>query len=859
MNQLDKRRFVKRNFWQLVLSVVAAAVLLILYVKAQPVDPEKHDVLMSDLRELQRRDTELAEAVLQHHYQLYHNYDGVVAIMSRMQALADTLALRQDDGSLPDTPEVMRVMSLLQQQIDQKADALEEFKSHNAVIKNSFLYLPRHVNGILAQISFSNIEWHELFEFLLRDSLLVAVNQSDEARRSLKQSIAEIDRVIPALPKTVKASAELASSHAKLILEHENLMEDLLGKLASEREDGPDAKLEQLYLDHYRAQQDIATSYRLLLLLAAMLMLGYATYSYYRMKGREQQLRIAAAAFETQEGILITDQDHRIIQVNQAFTHLTGYSPEEAYGQTPELLKSGRHNAGFYPGMWETIARDKYWQGEVWSRRKNGEIYPAWLTTTAVTAADQQVTHYVSVFADITLRKEAEEQIHQLAFYDSLTNLPNRRLLMDRLNHTMAAGTRNVGHGAILFIDLDNFKTLNDTKGHDVGDMLLVETARRLQESVRGGDTVTRLGGDEFIVMLEGLGGDAEQAATQAQAAGENIRESLSQPYWLRDAEYTSTCSIGISLFHGQDTAVEDLLKRADTAMYEAKASGRNALRFFDPSMQAALETRAMLEADLNHALAGQQFSLFFQIQVNVANQPIGAEALLRWRHPTKGLVLPNEFIPLAEETGLILPIGIWVLETACAQIREWEADPLACGLQLAVNVSARQFHQPDFVELVREVLDRTGADPTRLKLELTESVVLGNIGDTVAKMHELKGIGVRFSMDDFGTGYSSLSYLTRLPLDQMKIDQSFVRNIGKKSTDSVIVQTVIGMANNLGMEVIAEGVETDAQRAFLEHAGCMAYQGYLYGSPVPLEVFEEMLRQGDFLHAGIGTLHNPC
>jgi EAL domain-containing protein (putative c-di-GMP-specific phosphodiesterase class I) len=322
----------------------------------------------------------------------------------------------------------------------------------------------------------------------------------------------------------------------------------------------------------------------------------------------------------------------------------------------------------------------------------------------------------------------------------------------------------------------------------------------------------------------------------------------------LQDIEYHSSCSIGISLFRAHDVSVDDLLRRADTAMYEAKTGGRNALRFFDPSMQAALENRSMLEADLRHALSQQQFVLFYQIHVNAASQPIGAEALLRWMHPIKGLVLPDDFIHLAEETGLILPIGLWVLETACAQIKAWAANSLACELQLAVNVSARQFHQPDFVEQVREALKKTGADPTRLKLELTESVVLGNIDDTVAKMHELKGIGVRFSMDDFGTGYSSLSYLTQLPLDQLKIDRSFVGNIGTKLTDAVIVQTIIGMGHSLGMEVIAEGVETDAQRAFLEHAGCIAYQGFLFSKPVSLEEFENVLLIGGFAQAGIGS-----
>ena len=657
-----------------------------------------------------------------------------------------------------------------------------------------------------------------------------------------------IDRAIPGLPARAKEPAKLALRHTRIIVENEGNMQGLLGQLSSLRTSHVGSGLERLYLDHYNERQHSATRYRALLFLAAILMLVYAIYAYYRMKGKEQQLRIAATAFETQEGILITGLDHRIIRVNSAFTRLSGYSAEEAVGRTPEMLKSGLHDENFYPGMWEAIASEKYWQGEVSSRRKNGEVYLAWLTTTAVVSDDgNRVTHYVSVFSDITMRKQAEDQIHQLAFYDPLTKLPNRRLLVDRLRHAMTAGTRKLDHGAILFIDLDNFKILNDTKGHDVGDLLLIDTARRLQECVRGGDTVARLGGDEFIVMLDELGGERDHAAAQARAVGEKIRSSLGQPYLLGEIEHHSSCSIGISLFRDHEITVDDLLKRSDTAMYEAKAAGRNALRFFDPSMQAALENRSMLEADLRQALSRQQFILYFQIQLNSSAQPIGAEVLLRWLHSERGLVAPGEFINLAEDTGLILPLGLWVLQTACAQIKAWETNPLMRELQLSINVSARQFYQPNFVSQVRDVLMMTGAAPNRLKIELTESVVLDNINDTISKMHDLKQLGVRFSMDDFGTGYSSLSYLTQLPLNQLKIDRSFVRNIGTKSTDAVIVQTIIGMGISLGMEVIAEGVETEEQLDFLKHAGCMAYQGYLFSKPLPLQEFENMLLVGGF------------
>ena len=477
----------------------------------------------------------------------------------------------------------------------------------------------------------------------------------------------------------------------------------------------------------------------------------------------------------------------------------------------------------------------------------DAELGEKWLrlTITGIRLAEEEEEEeeVLVVVEDITELKAQAAHIEQLAFYDSLTGLPNRSLLRDRVQQVLTHSARHMDHGAILFIDLDNFKALNDTKGHNIGDLLLIEVAKRLQDCVRSSDTVARMGGDEFIIVLEELNENTQLAIAQAQDIGEKVLASLNQPFNLHEFEYYCSASIGISLFRDNEIGMDDLLKHADTAMYQAKTSGRNTLRFFDPDMQAALEARATLEADLRHALSQQQFKLFFQIQVNAANHPIGAEALLRWLHPERGLVSPLQFIPLAEDTGLILPIGQWELETACAQIKAWEANPSACELQLAVNVSARQFHQPDFVEQVRAAIKKAAADPTRLKLELTESVVLDNINDTIVKMHELKQIGVGFSMDDFGTGYSSLSYLTQLPLDQLKIDLSFVHNIGIKPTDAVIVQTIIGMGNSLGMEVVAEGVENEGQRDFLERNGCHVYQGYLFSKPVPIKEFEALIR----------------
>ena len=437
---------------------------------------------------------------------------------------------------------------------------------------------------------------------------------------------------------------------------------------------------------------------------------------------------------------------------------------------------------------------------------------------------------------------ESKAKIEQLAFFDPLSGLPNRRLLMDRLQHALTTNARSGRHGALLFLDLDNFKTLNDTLGHDVGDLLLQEVAQRLKACVRSEDTVARLGGDEFVIMLEDLAQQPHDAAALARRVGEKILDRLNQRYLLGTHNYHNTPSIGATLFGGDKLTAGDLLKQADIAMYQVKSQGRNALCFFDPQMQADITARAQLESDLQTALTEQQFELYYQPQITLAGQVVGAEVLIRWRHPLRGMVSPAEFIPAAEESELILPIGHWVLRTACEQLARWQASSSYNALQLSVNVSARQFRQPAFVASVTGVLRHTSIEPSRLKLELTESVVLDNVDDTILKMGQLKAMGVHFSVDDFGTGQSSLSYLTRLPLDQLKIDQSFVRNIGIKLNDGVIVQTIIGMARNLGLEVIAEGVETQAQQDFLALHGCTVYQGYLLGRPMPLHEFETLL-----------------
>lgn len=557
----------------------------------------------------------------------------------------------------------------------------------------------------------------------------------------------------------------------------------------------------------------------------------------------EDRLRIAAVAFETHEAILVTDAQSNIIRVNQAFTQITGYQPEEVLGKNPRILSSGRMDMAFYARMWKELLGNGLWSGEIWDKRKSGEIYPKWLTITAVRNEEGDITEFVAMFSDITARKQAEEEIRNLAFYDVLTGLPNRRLLLDRFHLALPASERSQHYGAVLFLDMDKFKTLNDTLGHDYGDLLLLEVAKRIQSCVRETDTVARIGGDEFVVLIEEISVYQESALQTVAVVAEKIRLALSCPYQLKEHGYHSSPSIGVCMFQGMRESVDELLKHADLAMYQAKEAGRNAVQFFDPVMQQVVEARAMLEKDLRHAIASNELSLYYQIQVDSDIRPVGAEALLRWRHPVRGMISPVQFIPVAEDSTLILEIGQWVLDSACRQLAAWGRQDQMRDLELAINVSARQFGQHGFVQQVENAIRRHGISPGCLKLELTESVVLKEVADVVTKMHALKALGIKLSLDDFGTGYSSLVYLKKLPLDQIKIDQSFVRDATSDPNDAAMIKVIIDLAQNFRLNVIAEGVETAAQLTFLRQNGCMAYQGYLFGRPVTAKEFEKVIR----------------
>ena len=553
-----------------------------------------------------------------------------------------------------------------------------------------------------------------------------------------------------------------------------------------------------------------------------------------------ERQRIAALAFDTLVGICVTDGDGNVLQVNKAFTTLTGYGVEDFGGNLISFIRTRGLDRATYDVIWHSLKSRGNWEGDIQELRKNGRAFIGWLSVSSIRRADGSASYYVGSLYDITAARSSEAEISRLANYDSLTQLPNRRYLQEQLSRALTLSDRNGVHGALLYIDLDGFKSLNDTRGHTMGDLLLIEVGRRLVRGVRHEDIVARIGGDEFVIVLVGLGVSETHAAFKASQISRKILASLAEPYVLPGSEFSCTASIGVCLFGGRDT-VADILKRADLAMYKVKDTGRNNLSFYNPEMQSVVTARADMEQGLRQAMLKQQFELHYQPQVGVNGQVLAAEALLRWRHPERGLITAVEFIVIAEELDTILAIGSWVLKTACAQLKAWESEPPTRHLSLSVNVSSRQFRQPDFVDEVLQVIQDSGANPARLMLELTESMT-HDIGDTRSKMIRLREIGVSFSLDDFGTGYSSLSVLTSLPLKQLKIPQPFVAVMLTGSAEATLVSTIISMAQTLGLQVIAEGVETQAQRDFLVLKGCPLFQGYLFGRALSIEEFEQWL-----------------
>ncbi len=554
-------------------------------------------------------------------------------------------------------------------------------------------------------------------------------------------------------------------------------------------------------------------------------------------KKEEAKQALAAQVFEnTLEGVLITDAEMVILAANPAFSHITGYSEAEILGKTPRVLKSGRHEARFYEEMRESLRRYGQWRGEIWNRRKFGEIYPELLTISSVRDGQGRVTHYVAVFSDITSSKAIQENLDFLAHHDPLTSLPNRMLFRARLEHSLQQADRDGCRRAVLYVDLDRFKRVNDTLGHPAGDELLQAVAKAMAQVVRQGDTLARLGGDEFVLLTEGLK-EPQDAASVAR----KLLDVFAEPFEVRGHALYITASIGIALYPDDGRDADTLVANADVSLYQAKALGRNAYQFFEPKMSAGALERLELENELRGALARQELEVYYQPQVYLPTGEIeGAEALLRWRHPQRGFVSPVEFIPLAEEMGLIAEIGAWVLRQACQQLVAWDAQGVYVR-RVAVNLSVQQLERPVLVGKVEQILAETGISAERIELEVTESMIMREADQAIDTMNGLRELGVKLAVDDFGTGYSSLAYLKKLPLHRLKIDRTFVRDLTSDPNDAAIARAIIAMGQSLGLLVLAEGVENRDQAEFLSGEGCHEVQGYYFGRPVPAHEFAQL------------------
>lgn len=562
--------------------------------------------------------------------------------------------------------------------------------------------------------------------------------------------------------------------------------------------------------------------------------------SEYREKA--EQYRISSDVFESRMGICVADENGLIIEANTAFSKMTGYSAHELRGKSFDFSVLLPGNTALKSKVKKSLANKGGWEGEIRERRKDGSSFTAWVNISAVPMKHESKSYYVLCAYDITQNKNSQQEIYNLAYFDPLTQLPNRRKLNETLSNILNTKPRPDSHGAALFIDLNKFKSLNDTRGHSVGDMLLIEVGHRLQHTIRASDTVARVGGDEFVVLVENLNENQSKATHEATKIGAKILKSLARPYKLGEIQFSCGASIGINVF-GYDDLVLDIIQHADIAMYEAKKKGRNSLCFYEPAMKVSATAHANLEQELSLALELEQLAIFFQPQLNSKEETYSAEVLLRWNHPTRGILKPNEFIAVAEESGLIVPIGFWVIKEACQQIRRWETDPLLSKVKLAVNVSARQFQDPSFVKKIFQIVQTSGIDGSMLMLELTESM-MHDINQVREKMEKIRELGILFSLDDFGTGYSSLSSLIQLPISQLKIDQMFVKHMVANSGDAIVVKTIIAMAKSLGINVIAEGLETYEARRLLHEMGCSLFQGYLFSQALPTEAFENFVKR---------------
>lgn len=848
-----------RRTTRALLTVLAVGILLVwLFTRADSMSTEQHQDYSRRLLGLQQLDAELNASVLANRYDLYRNYDRSSQAVSELQAMGRALGTLPDYLSSAVREELNEVLEQLQAAIRDKADAVDRYKRESAVLRNSQSYFPVITDGLIREGVLERALSREVGIFGRSVMTFLLDNDAERGQR-LWDERARLLQVADTLPPAAADTLRLALRHAELILTHKPTLDAVTHDILELPTHSLSQSLIQRYAQGYNEALQKARRYRVLLFVVALglgIYLALAILRQNRLAGAlaaanrelhsrlealhqaQAELKRYATVFtNAREGMVITDDQARIVAVNPAFTEITGYSLGEVTGNTPAVLSSGRQDRDYYRKMWQDLLERGQWQGEIWNRRKGGDIYPEWLSIAAVRDGEGQTTHYIGIFSDVTERKEAEARIHHLAHHDALTGLPNRLLMQDRLGQAIREAKRCGSQVGILFMDLDRFKWINDTLGHDAGDHLLRTITQRCLKVLRESDTLARLGGDEFVAILPGL--------HQAQDAGlvaRKLLHAITQPCMLGSHELSVTCSIGIAVYPNDGATDSLLLRNADAAMYRAKSEGRNGYQFYSTDMNSTRLGELLLEHQLRGALEREELCLFYQPKVDARDGSLcSCEALLRWRHAEKGLLTPDRFLHAAEESGLIVPIGEWVIREACRQIRRW-LDEGREPVRVAVNLSGQQFANQHIVQLVREALEEQRLPPELLELELTETILMRDIERTMRTLAELCELGVSLAIDDFGTGYSSLAYLRQFQVHTLKIDRSFVNDIEAGAEEAKIASAVIGLAHSLGLRVVAEGVETPVQHAFLARHACDYLQGYLFGKPEPAERFSHRL-----------------
>ncbi|MGB0696221.1 MAG: EAL domain-containing protein [Rhodospirillaceae bacterium] len=843
----DQRRPHSRMLGFAVILVAATGLLTWLFFQARAVTPGVHQAYLAELHDLGELDAEVDGEVLAARLRLILNYDALTAYMADLQTYADYAADPPDYLSGTARERLLGKAEALRAALAEKALLVDSFKRKNAVLHNAIAFLSA-TNDRLFDAR-EDTDRPEVLERYVRDTLLYVGTPTPIRRYKMEASLAALQEAV--WVRGGRDHAENVIRHGAIAASHmaevTQITQDLLALPTNRLHD----ELFSLYSVGHANAIHKAEQFRILLFVTALLLIAYLTATFIHLettrrsliranreilagyeaqKRAERHLRLHATAFNSShEGISLTDAKGNILEVNPAFTRITGYEREEVIGRNPRVLKSGRHDAAFYTEMWQTISQKGSWRGEIWNRNKFGEVYPELLSISSVRDSDGEVTNYVAVFSDIRRLKEQEKQLKQLAFYDPLTDLPNRVLLVDRLVQGMAQSNRNGTIMVVCYLDLDGFKPINDTYGHEAGDMVLREMARRFSNRLRGGDTVSRLGGDEFVLLFMGL-----KQPSECDQMMRRLLQTIAQPISVHGVSVTFTASIGVTLYPEDNSDTDTLLRHADQAMYLAKQGGKNNYHIFDPAEDRTARIQNSRITRIEEALENQELVLFYQPKVDLRRGTVvGVEALLRWNHPSRGLVPPLEFLPLIEGHELIVRIGAWVLETAVAQAAAWRAQGLA--LSVSINVAALQLQAPDFVQLLRDILDRHPSVPNQdIELEILESAALGDVNQVSRVIGACQELGISFALDDFGTGYSSLTYLKRLPASTLKIDQSFVRDMLLDPENLAIVQGTLGLATAFQRTAVAEGVETVEHGTMLIQLGCHIAQGYGISKPIP-------------------------